>query len=105
MVNTCRVIPETCRNDRTASRLRRKKSLRSVRRRHNAAMMLADVRYSPIARLAEKYQIDIHVTEEKCRELVRLTAKYGVRGIYSELQSLINEAIFEDCKVTAITIS
>jgi hypothetical protein len=70
-----------------------------------AAMMLADVRYSPIARLAEKYQIDIHVTEEKCRELVRLTAKYGVRGIYSELQSLINEAIFEDCKVKSITIS
>ena len=70
-----------------------------------AAMLLEDVRFSPIARLAEKYQVDIHVTEEKCRELVRLTAKYGVRGIYSELQSLINEAIFEDYKVKSITIS
>ena len=69
-----------------------------------ASAILADSRYSPIDRLESLYHIDIHVSDEKKQELVNMTSKYGVRGIYSELQSRINDAIFEDCTLTSISI-
>lgn len=69
-----------------------------------AAKLLEDERYSPIKRLEKMYRVNIEVTEEKRHELVAMTSKYGVRGIYSELQSRINDAIFEDCTVKDIII-
>lgn len=69
-----------------------------------ASALLSDRRYSPIKRLEELYHLNIRLTEEKKKELIGMTAKYGVRGIYSELQSRINDAIFEDCTVKSITI-
>ncbi|MBR6328329.1 MAG: AAA family ATPase [Lachnospiraceae bacterium] len=68
------------------------------------AAILSDARYSPVKRLEDLYHINIHLTEEKRQELLKMTAKYGVRGIYSELQSKINDAIFEDCTVTTISL-
>ena len=69
-----------------------------------ASALLSDSRYSPINRLEDLYHINIHVSDEKRQELVNMTSKYGVRGIYSELQSKINDAIFEDCTVTSISL-
>ena len=69
-----------------------------------ADALLSDSRYSPISRLEELYHIKISLSDAKKHELIGMTAKYGVRGIYSELQSRINDAIFEDCTVKAITI-
>lgn len=69
-----------------------------------ASALLSDRRYSPINRLEDLYHINIHVSDEKRQELVNMTSKYGVRGIYSELQSKINDAIFEDCTITSISL-
>ena len=69
-----------------------------------AAALLADKRYSPVKRLEKMYQIMLKLSDQKRRELIGMTAKYGVRGIYSELQSRINDAIFEDCTVKSIMI-
>ncbi|MBQ4231721.1 MAG: AAA family ATPase [Lachnospiraceae bacterium] len=69
-----------------------------------ASALLSDKRLSPIRRLEKQYKIDICVSDEKRKELVGLTSKYGVRGIYSELQQKINDAIFEDCTIQSITL-
>ena len=69
-----------------------------------AEAILSDKRYSPITRLEQKYRIHIDVTEEKWKELIGMTSKYGVRGIYSEIQSRINDALFEDCNANSILI-
>lgn len=69
-----------------------------------AAALLADERYSPITRLEEKYRIKINLSDTKRKELISMTSRYGVRGIYSELQNRINDMIFEDCTAKTLTI-
>ncbi len=69
-----------------------------------ALKILSDPRYSPISRLEQMYHIRIKVTDKKLRELAGMTSRFGVRGIYSEIQSLINNAIFEDCTLKSITL-
>ena len=69
-----------------------------------AVKLLFDPRYSPVNRLEKQYKIKIDLSEEKCRELIGMVTKYGIRGIYSELQSKINDALFEDCKIETLTI-
>ena len=72
--------------------------------RSDAVNMLCDPRYSPVTRLEKMYQLKIDLSEEKYEELVSMTAKYGIRGIYSELQSRINDALFEDCTIKNISL-
>lgn len=69
-----------------------------------AEALLMDERYSPINRLEKMYSINIELSEEKRKELVGMVTRFGVRGIYSELQSRINDALFEDCQNKTITI-
>lgn len=70
----------------------------------SAALLLSDPRYSPVNRLQEKYNIEIRLSPGKQDELIGMISKYGVRGIYSELQSRINDALFEDCNIKELTI-
>lgn len=69
-----------------------------------AEALLADENYSPIKKLERKYRVEIELSEERRRQLVGMVSKYGVRGIYTELQTLINDAIFEDCYTEKITL-
>lgn len=69
-----------------------------------AEALLADENYSPIKKLERKYRVEIELSEERHRQLVGMVSKYGVRGIYTELQTLINDAIFEDCYTEKITL-
>ena len=72
--------------------------------RSDAVNLLCDPRYSPVTRLEKMYQLKIDLSEEKYEELVSMTARYGIRGIYSELQSRINDALFEDCTIKKISL-
>lgn len=69
-----------------------------------AEALLANENYSPIKKLERKYRVEIELSEERRRQLVGMVSKYGVRGIYTELQTLINDAIFEDCYTEKITL-
>jgi len=69
-----------------------------------AEALLADENYSPIKKLERKYRVEIELSEERRRQLVGMVSKYGVRGIYTELHTLINDAIFEDCYTEKITL-
>ena len=69
-----------------------------------AERILADERYSPVKRLEQMYDVHIELSEGKRKELLSMTSKFGVRGVYSELQSRINDALFEDCRNKTITI-
>lgn len=69
-----------------------------------ALELLTEPRYSPIQRLSRDYGINIQVSPDKYAELADLTLKYGVRGIYSELTSRINDALFEDSSIKELTI-
>ena len=69
-----------------------------------AERILADERYSPVKRLEQMYDVHIELSEGKRKELLSMTSKFGVRGVYSELQSRINDALFEDCRNKIITI-
>ena len=72
--------------------------------RSDAVNLLCDPRYSPVTRLEKMYQLKIDLSEEKYEELVSMTTRYGIRGIYSELQSRINDALFEDCTIKKISL-
>lgn len=72
--------------------------------RNDAERLLADPRYSPVARLEKQYHIKIDLSEEKHDELIGMISKYGIRGIYSEIQSRINNALFEDCTMERLSI-
>ena len=72
--------------------------------RDDAERLLADPRYSPVARLEKQYHIKIDLSEEKHDELIGMISKYGIRGIYSEIQSRINNALFEDCTMERLSI-
>ena len=69
-----------------------------------AAAILADERYSPVKKLENIYHINIDLSAQKKKELIGMTAKYGVRGMYSELQDKIKDAIFEDCTLQSVTL-
>lgn len=69
-----------------------------------AMQLLMDERYSPVERLSKQYRVNLNLTPDKYLELANMTSKYGVRGIYAELQSKINDALFEDASITTITI-
>lgn len=69
-----------------------------------ALNLLKDHRYSPVDHLAKEYKMQIKLTPEKQLELVRMVSKFGIRGIYSELQNRINDALFEDCTIQTLTI-
>ena len=69
-----------------------------------AEALLSDDRYSPVKRLEETYKIRIELSKERRKDLVHMVPRFGVRGIYSELQSRINDALFEDCTIKTITI-
>ena len=69
-----------------------------------ALQLLLDHRYSPVDRLAEQYKIRINLTPEKQMELIKMVSRFGIRGIYSELQSKINDALFEDSTLETLTI-
>lgn len=66
--------------------------------------ILSDPRYSPITRLEKLYRIHIDVSDEKLRELAGMSSRFGIRGIYSELQNQINNAFFEDCTLESLTL-
>lgn len=66
--------------------------------------MLSDSRYSPVSRLERQYNLTINLTPNRIDELANLTPKYGVRGIYAELQEKIGEAMFENSDLRSVTI-
>lgn len=70
----------------------------------DAESLLSDPRYSPVARLEKQYHIKIDLSSEKHDELIGMISKYGIRGIFSEIQSRINNALFEDCTVERLSI-
>ena len=69
-----------------------------------ALQLLSQPHISPIERLSAQYGINLQVSPEKYEELANMTAKYGVRGIYSELTARINDALFEDSSIKELTI-
>ena len=69
-----------------------------------ALQLLSQPHISPIERLSSQYGIHLNVTEEKYAELANMTARFGIRGIYSELTARINDALFEDSNIKELTI-
>lgn len=69
-----------------------------------ALQLLSQPHISPIERLSAQYGINLQVSPEKYAELANMTAKFGIRGIYSELTSKINDALFEDSSIKELTI-
>ena len=69
-----------------------------------AKEILKDARYSPVTRLAKQYGISISIHPNHIEELANMTPEYGVRGIYSELQERICNALFEDSETTTIEL-
>ena len=69
-----------------------------------AKAILRDSRYNPISRLEQQYNISITISNERIDELANITPKFGVRGIYSELQEKLCDALFENSESTSITL-
>ena len=69
-----------------------------------ALQLLSQPHISPIERLSQQYGIHLNVSTEKYEELANMTARFGIRGIYSELTSRINDALFEDSSIKELTI-
>ena len=70
----------------------------------NAKAIITDIRYSPVSRLEKQYSVSINLSPNKVEELANLTQKYGVRGIYAELQEKICDALFENSETSTIEI-
>lgn len=62
--------------------------------------ILNDANMSPIKKLEEAYHVTIHMEEYSKRKLSQEAEenKMGVRYIKSRLQTLLNEALFQDCE-------
>lgn len=69
-----------------------------------ALQLLSQPHISPIERLSQQYGIHLNVSTEKYEELANMTARFGIRGIYSELTARINDALFEDSSIKELTI-
>ncbi len=66
--------------------------------------MLEDPRYSPAERLAKEYGISISLSHDKAVELASDTERYGMRQIYSTLNEIISDSLFEDPDTSSINI-
>lgn len=69
-----------------------------------ALRMLEDPRYSPAERLAKEYGISISLSHDKAVELANGTERYGMRQIYSTLNEIISESLFEAPNASTIHI-
>ena len=67
--------------------------------------ILQDKRYSPVSQLAQKYNIQLFLTDDTSERLCVLGKDYGLRGITNEINSLIQKSLFEtDAKVKVLTL-
>lgn len=70
-----------------------------------ALQIIKDPRYSPAKRLSNLYGVPIIISDEKAIELASSVEKYGMRQVYSKLNEIISESLFEDPDTTTININ
>jgi len=66
--------------------------------------VLSSEKYSPIAKLSEKYHIQLNLTDDTSERLCTLGEHYGLRGVTNEITRIINQRIFEDETISSINI-
>ena len=69
-----------------------------------ALKMIKDIRYSPAKQLEDRYGVSICISDKKARELASGVEKYGMRRVFSAINELISDSLFEDPDSTTICI-
>ena len=67
--------------------------------------IIRDPRYSPVGKLSNQYGIRIDISDEKVIELASDVEKYGIRQVYSKLNEIISDSLFDDPDISTININ
>ena len=70
-----------------------------------AMQIIRDPRYSPVGKLSNQYGIRIDISDEKVIELASDVEKYGIRQVYSKLNEIISDSLFDDPDTSTININ